>query len=207
MNALSHNRKTWIAMLAKLVAPADPVAAGKALSDMLPLLVDFPDGAFTVDSLSHVARECRRLPSFSELCATLGAWWKEHRPPAPLMLPGPETAHLTATERAILTTFYRLKDEIIRQGRLDRVLHWYRLKFDGAYKHLAAHDPDVIDHLRQTRNPAADWSDPGKVLASARLVLSSEVKQLELGRALAGLVKRHAPLNVALLPPEWHPDA
>lgn len=51
-----------------------------------------------------------------------------------------------------------------------------------------------------------DWSDPAKVQASMRLVLSSPVKQLELGRMLAALVHRHAPENLGLLPPAWHPQ-
>jgi hypothetical protein len=48
-----------------------------------------------------------------------------------------------------------------------------------------------------------DWDDPQKVRSSRDLVLSDEVKQLELGRMLAALVNKHAPWNVGLLPPEW----
>lgn len=48
-----------------------------------------------------------------------------------------------------------------------------------------------------------DWSDPIKVQSSMRLVLSDELKQLELGRMLASLVARHAPQNLGLLPPKW----
>ena len=52
-----------------------------------------------------------------------------------------------------------------------------------------------------------DWSDPHKVASSMRLVKSSEVRQLELGRMLSALVGRHAPQNLGLLPPAWlvHP--
>lgn len=51
-----------------------------------------------------------------------------------------------------------------------------------------------------------DWSDPAKVRASRDLVLSSAVQNplgVDLGCMLAGLVKRHAPQNLGLLPPGW----
>jgi hypothetical protein len=51
-----------------------------------------------------------------------------------------------------------------------------------------------------------DWSDPYKVRSSMQLVLSSDVEQFRLGHMLAGLVKRHAPQNLGLLPPDWIED-
>lgn len=49
---------------------------------------------------------------------------------------------------------------------------------------------------------AADWADPAKVRASAASLVGHP-RRLELGRMLAALVNRHAPQNVALLPPEF----
>ena len=74
------NRQQWVAMLAKLVAPMDGTKAAKAIVDMLPMLADFPDAAFCLDSLDAVATKCRFAPSYGELRGHLADWWK--RPPA-----------------------------------------------------------------------------------------------------------------------------
>jgi len=76
-------RDQWIALLAKLVAPMNPEEAVIGLKGMLPLLADLPDGAFTLKSLEHVARECRRMPSYGELRSALSAWWIDNRPEMP----------------------------------------------------------------------------------------------------------------------------
>lgn len=73
-------RREWLAMLAKLTAPMQAVAAAKALGDMVPMLADYPDGAFTMASLNHVAGNCRRVPSLAELREQLGPWWRQNRP-------------------------------------------------------------------------------------------------------------------------------
>jgi len=62
-------------------------------------------------------------------------------------------------------------------------------------------------HARERAEAKADWSDPAKVRRSRDNVLSSPVRQLEFGRMLAALVKRHAPQNLPVLPPEWREDA
>jgi len=84
------HRQQWMAMLAKLTAPMSAPVAAKALTDMLPMLDDFPDAAFTLDSLESVAGQCQRVPTYAELRGHLGAWWKEHRPVTPA-LPAPST--------------------------------------------------------------------------------------------------------------------
>ncbi|HQT38711.1 MAG TPA: hypothetical protein PK231_04740 [Acidocella sp.] len=55
---------------------------------MLPLL-DFPEAAFTQESLKAVARHKRRqaIPSFDEIETALSSWWNEHKPRQQL-LPG-----------------------------------------------------------------------------------------------------------------------
>lgn len=149
------DRRVWIAMLAKLVAPANSPEAAKALAAMLPFLGDYPEAAFNLQSLEHVARTTRRLPSFAELTEALSGWWRENRP------------------RPLAISY-----EATREGWQDQ-------------------------HARERAEAKADWSDPAKVTSSMRLVLSSEVKQLDLGRMLAALVRLHAPHNVGLLPPKW----
>lgn len=68
-------RQQWMAMLAKLTAPMEAVSATRGLCDMLPMLGDFPDGAWCVASLDHVAGQCSRVPVYSEVRQYLGQWW------------------------------------------------------------------------------------------------------------------------------------
>ena len=69
-------------MLARLVAPMDTPRAAGVLMGYLPLLDDFSDAAFTVESLKAVAGAERRIfvPSFDEVQRPLRAWWRENRP-------------------------------------------------------------------------------------------------------------------------------
>ena len=59
------------------------------LAAYIPLLMkDFPDAAFTADSLSFVARRAvKGFPTYAEVCIWLGDWWRSHGP-RPLALPG-----------------------------------------------------------------------------------------------------------------------
>jgi len=81
-------RREWMAMLAKLTAPLDAVTATRGLCDMLPLLADFPDSAWCVASLDHVAGQCSRVPVYSEVRRYLGQWWGP-RDPTPRLPPPP----------------------------------------------------------------------------------------------------------------------
>jgi hypothetical protein len=69
------------------------------LAAYLPLLVrEFPDAAFTADSLSHCARRAvKGFPTYGELVASLSDWWREHRPlppsPPALAAPAPPPRH------------------------------------------------------------------------------------------------------------------
>jgi hypothetical protein len=74
-----RHRLQWVAMLAKLVAPMDATAAAKALADMLPMLADFPDAAFSIGSLQAIAGSAKRTPTYADLRRGLGAWWHANR--------------------------------------------------------------------------------------------------------------------------------
>jgi hypothetical protein len=86
-------RQQWTAMLAKLTAPMSAPVAAKALADMLPMLDDIPDSAFTLASLEHVASQCERVPTYRELREHLGDWSKAHPPvlPPSRALPAPSS--------------------------------------------------------------------------------------------------------------------
>lgn len=102
------DRQMWLAVLAKLVAPTEPIAAAKAMTPMMALMKSFPDQAFTTDSARHVATTGRimsdgstaplnRVPTYGELEKALGRWWWTQReraqiqaqPIARKALPGP----------------------------------------------------------------------------------------------------------------------
>lgn len=96
-------RQQWVAMLAKLVAPMDATTAAKALTAILPMLDDFPDGAFTLDSLGAVASACTHgVPNYAELRGHIGAWWKLHRPqPTAITADQPATIRQREIEREV----------------------------------------------------------------------------------------------------------
>jgi hypothetical protein len=96
------NRQQWVAMLAKLVAPMDATRAAKALADMLPMLADFPDAAFCLDSLNAVATKRSAPPSYADLRSDLAKWWKQHRP-QPVAIEGkqPATARQDEIDRDV----------------------------------------------------------------------------------------------------------
>jgi hypothetical protein len=86
----ANDRQMWIAILAKLVAPMEPIAAAKAMQPMLAMLAGYPDQAFTPSSAQHVALTGRimpdgstaplnRVPTYGELDTALGKWWRAKR--------------------------------------------------------------------------------------------------------------------------------
>ena len=89
-------RKEWIAMLAKLTTPHDPVKAATAFAAFLPMLTDFPDQAFCKASLEHVASKATFAPNYGFVRGELGGWWRDNRPDRRrlegviMQLPGPQ---------------------------------------------------------------------------------------------------------------------
>ena len=111
-------RHRWMAMLAKLCAPADPVSAVAALIAMLPLLAVFPDEAFCDRSLADVAAKARRLPSYADLRGWLDEWWRANRPPPSLALEDNVTG-LGPKERDWLAYWHRREAERFQPLRED----------------------------------------------------------------------------------------
>ena len=87
------NRNEWLAALAKLTTPHDPVKALDAMLAYMPFLSDLPAQAFCKASLEHVAMQPRRLayPDLSEVKGPLQAWWRDAKPARPA-LPAPRQA-------------------------------------------------------------------------------------------------------------------
>jgi hypothetical protein len=88
----THVVRQWCQSLGVLTAISiTRQEAEMKLAAYVPLLMDnFPDAAFTSESLNHVARECLKgFPTYPELVNHLGAWWREHRPAPPTLPPPP----------------------------------------------------------------------------------------------------------------------
>jgi hypothetical protein len=84
--------REWLTSLGILAAVSLPrEEAQMRLAAFVPMLLDrFPDAAFTPASLEHVAaRAVKGFPTYGELVAWLGEWWKDNRP-APVALPPPD---------------------------------------------------------------------------------------------------------------------
>lgn len=80
----------WLNDLSRFTSnnPADGELA-RRITDYAAMLVEAfdDDAAFTHQSLKHVIGQCRFFPSYAELSQTLGAWWKDNRPPVPALPP------------------------------------------------------------------------------------------------------------------------
>ena len=119
----------------------------------VPLLVDqFPVGAFTQDSLHHVAAQCKWFPSYAEVIEHLRGWWQQHRPMPPA-LPAPppirQRGEPTEAEREHVT---RVAAEAVAALRSSAQPEADRRTF-GA-RHLTPAQLDVLNPLPEGRKRA-----------------------------------------------------
>lgn len=63
-----------------------------------------------------------------------------------------------------------------------------------------AYKAKIANRLEAARS---DWSDPSRVRASAMRIGENHPHRNSMGKMLASLVQKHAPENLAYLPPEW----
>lgn len=198
-------------MLAKLCAPGRAADAGKAFQAMIPMLTGFPDGAFTVRSLEHVARAHRREPSYAELCTSLGEWWRENQPPsqAPMLEgPGGPTDRMDDMTRRHIQSWQNNREHALEHRAMASSLGRYRAKFPDAYRWIVANDLDaaavaVRRGWKEPEEAHASWQDANAVADSVRLV---QRMQPGMGTLLGKLVAMHAPEHLGLVPAEWHPE-
>lgn len=82
-------RREWLAMLARVSTPHDPVKAMEAMLHYLPFMSDLPDQAFTPASLEAVAMSGQSLHmrTLKEVKEPLQAWWRDNRPPRTALPP------------------------------------------------------------------------------------------------------------------------
>ena len=125
------NRRRWCATLAKLVSPAFPVEAGKALADMLPALAYLPDTLFTDATVTHVAMAKRRqsVPAFDEIVHALNDWRATYLPDPTLRLAGrpnadlpPEKCTPPAEEVAAVVAMLAAHRRELAQSQVDAVM-------------------------------------------------------------------------------------
>lgn len=127
-NQQTHIRvvREWCQSLGVLTAVSISRAeAEMRLGAYVPMLVrDFPDAAFTTDSLNAVARQCvEGFPPYPVLAARLAQWWKPRMAPLVPALPPPapaaprppptpeEVAHVEALVREV-TVHLRASAEV-----------------------------------------------------------------------------------------------
>jgi len=111
--------RNWVEALGVLCCDnMTPTEAEMKVLAFVPMLQsDFPAEAFTQDSLSHVARECKYFPSYGEVYNHLSAWWRPRRPMQAVALPAPapppphveptpdERAYVHEQVRALVASF------------------------------------------------------------------------------------------------------
>lgn len=100
-------RREWLAMLARMSTPHDPVKAMEAMLHYLPLLADMPDAAFTPQSLEAVAMapQSLHIRTLREVKEPLSSWWRDNKPrrtaiAAPARAAEPEREEQTPEQRA-----------------------------------------------------------------------------------------------------------
>ena len=203
-------------MLGKLIAPMDHVTAAKALATMLsmPVFNSLPDTAFTIPSLEHVAGLFKRVPSYSELHAALEEWWSKNKPPAPvLLIEGPLSVGMSEDEKQHAASWLRNRAHFVKEGRLETSLNVLRDKWPGAFNYIIATHSEAASIAFEkgwsglSGDAAASWDNPEAIRSSVRLVLSSPVHQLTLGKLLGRAVAVRAPQHLHNVPPDWHPTA
>ena len=116
--------RNWVEALGVLTCDnMTPTEAEMKTLAYVPMLQDdFPPDAFTQDSLSAVARQCKFFPSYAEVYNHLRAWWRERRPmpialPPPTPEPRPEP---TPEERAYVAARVREITQAMRSEPLYR---------------------------------------------------------------------------------------
>ena len=182
------NRQQWTAMLAKLVAPMEATRAAKALTDMLPMLADFPDAAFCLDSLDHVATKRTSPPSYGDLRSDLADWWKRHRP-QPTAIEGkqPATAAQDAIDRDVRESWANITAAEVRAKI--RALEGHKMRATLGHFIATAIGKHAPHHLGLL---PPEWIDepPGEPAERAKL------REASLRAAAAGIqaeVKRGKP--------------
>ena len=165
------SRKQWLAMLAKLTSPMESTTAAQGFAAFLPMLADFPNEAFTPESLDHVASNCHRgAPNYADVRRHIGEWWKRNRPQTealPALDPLPKLRTKAEAEWAARTSAKAQRDleEIGRrnnaafltahQAMKPKALHLTREQLNEAYRLAGVKGPNVPAPAAPLRAAAA----------------------------------------------------
>ena len=150
--------RQWCLSLAVLTAVSiSRQEAEMKLAAYVPMLMDrFPDGAFTTESLEHVARQCvKGFPTYPELALHLSDWWRPYRPvlalpapppPPPRQPPTPEEIeHVKRLTREVVAALRSSAAEADAQSR----------RLDAAISHrprTAYASPALLDRINPLPN-------------------------------------------------------
>lgn len=78
--------REWLGSLGTLTGGSAADAEARLRVYVPYLLQAVPIEAFTPASVQEIARSCRFMPSYAELCDKLEAWWSHNRPDKPLRI-------------------------------------------------------------------------------------------------------------------------
>lgn len=148
--------REWCQSLGVLSAVSTSRAeAEMKLAAYVPLLVrEFPDAAFTTDSLAHVARRAvKGFPTYGEICQWLGEWWRD-RKPLPLALPPPPPPPPAPEPTPEMLAYVRTRVEEVTALISARQRDDAEARHFGA-RHLSAGALDAINPLPNGRKRAA----------------------------------------------------
>jgi hypothetical protein len=212
-----HAATSWITSLVALCGVSGNAAPSRdALATYGTLLArTFHPDAFCLASLDEVSTGLHGTPSLDEVRKRLGAWWRGQQArtralPAP---PDPRRVKLTDMERLWLqrwrhheaTSFAEVNPPVGVTAR-NHMLSLLKARAHGAWLLVAGEEDD-------TASVMADWQNPANVAAAVRSVLAPmpggsdpPAGNIKLCLALLrGLVGKHAPENLYLIPGEARP--
>lgn len=118
----TYERSDWCLLLANACSPSFPDAACQALEAMLPLLADWDDGYFTIETARAIACAKRRqiIPALDEINAAFMARDAARRaalpPPAPPLRLVSTAARPSAAERQRIAAEVRQAVAALRAG-------------------------------------------------------------------------------------------
>lgn len=187
----------WLMRLGRAVSAAiGDEQAQRWFETIAPMLAGrFPDGAFTLASLEHVAAACPYLPAYAKLVEHLGEWWRDNQPPAPAAIAGPPgTPRLSAEDRVHATVWLKRRDS----GQITDIvtdLSAIRSYRPAAFDHLVATDSQCRAIAKRrgwlpTDSHQSDWQDLTELSLTRKLIDIETIPSDSLRAAALALLRK-----------------
>jgi hypothetical protein len=179
------------------------------------LMIEFPEQQyFCRESLLTVSKQNNFFPGVAVISGQLAVWAGKALPPKPTSpeMIAPDDQSLSALDRHWIAFWQREPNAVLLsliKSKAPPAFEWI-VKNDNAAALIAIRhgwsEAQTLEHIRE--QVRADWSDPQAVMRSVHKVLTLEdgrpaprdVTTARLLGMLRGIVSRHAPDNLALIP-------